>query len=101
MDKWKEQLKNSITNINQLYDYIPASESEKYDTQKRIRVSPYMMNLIAQTNSENALKKQFIPLKNDIKYKYDEDYLNESYFEPIPNLIHKYKNRVIIIETNK
>lgn len=101
MDTWKEQLKNSITSVSQLHKYIPENQSENYDLQKEIRISPYMMNLIANLDSESALKKQFIPFKKKSTYKYDNDYLNESKFEPIPNLIHRYKNRVIIIVTNK
>lgn len=101
MENWEEQLKNSITNVSQLHNCISENQSGNYDLQKEIRISPYMMNLISKMDSEGVLKKQFIPFKKDSAYKYDNDYLNESKFEPIPNLIHRYKNRVIIIVTNR
>lgn len=102
MNSWKEQIKNCITQIEQISQYITLNESE-YEAviNKKFQITPYMMRLISETDCKEALRKQFVPFINNTSYKYSADYLNELKFQPIPNLIHKYKNRVIIIATNK
>lgn len=102
MNNWKEQIKSCITQVEQISQYITLTESE-YEAMenKKFQITPYMMRLIAETDCEEALRKQFVPFNDSTSYKYSADYLNELKFQPIPNLIHKYKNRVIIIATNK
>lgn len=101
MNEWREELKNSITEIENLKKYIHLSESEQQAVQeKKVQITPYMMNLISHLDSESGLRKQFIPTVNHTGFQYRDDYLNELEFQPVPNLIHKYKNRVIIIATN-
>lgn len=102
MINWKEQVKSCITQVEQISQYITLNESE-YEAMKnkKFQITPYMMRLIAVADCKEALRKQFVPFSDDTSYKYSADYLNELKFQPIPNLIHKYKNRVIIIATNK
>ena len=102
MKNWKEQIRNSITKTEDLNQYITLSEDEQQALQmKKIQITPYMMNLISKCDSNKALRMQFIPFNNNTHLQYDADYLDESKFQPVPNLIHKYKNRVIIIATKK
>lgn len=102
MNNWKEQIKNCITQVEQVSQYIALNESE-YEAvkNKKFQITPYMMRLIAEADSKGALRKQFVPFSDNASHKYNDDYLNELKFQPIPNLIHKYKNRVILITTNK
>lgn len=102
MDNWREQIRNSITKTEDLCQYISLSEDEKLALQnKKFQITPYMMKLITQYDQNDVLRKQFIPFCNDSTFYYSADYLNELKFQPVPNLIHKYKNRVIITITNK
>ena len=101
MTDWKEQLRNCIIKMEDLYKYITLSQAEYQALQmKKIQITPYMMNLILKHDMNGVLRKQFIPIHNSTHFQYCSDYLNESNFQPVPNLIHKYKNRVIIITTN-
>lgn len=102
MNNWREQIKNSIITIEDLCQYITLSEAEQIALKnKKFRITPYMMKLITEYDSNNVLRKQFIPLGDTTSFNYRADYLDELKFQPIPNLIHKYKNRVIITPTNK
>lgn len=84
---WKEELQNCITD-NQSIDRQP------------FRLTPYMNNLIKSTQSA-ALKKQFIPHTPTCSFQFLNDYLQEEQYMPIPNLIHRYRNKVIIIATGQ
>lgn len=84
---WEEQLQNSITAGS------PACVPKIY-------LSPYMDELIKKTNSE-ALKKQFIPLTSSCGFQFSDDYLREDEYMPIPNLIHRYESKALIIATNQ
>ncbi len=102
MSAWKDQIQNCITQIEQINKYINLNVSEQEAVKNRkFQITPYMMSLIAQSDCEKVLRKQFVPFNESNPYKYKADYLNELKFQPIPNLIHRYKNRVIIIATNK
>ncbi len=84
---WEEELHTCIT------------DTQSFDGQK-LYLTPYMKKLIENTNS-SALRKQFIPHKSKNNFQFSSDYLREDDYMPIPNLIHRYKSKVILIATNQ
>lgn len=84
---WEEELQNCIT------------DSHSIDRQS-LHLTPYMNNLIETTHSI-ALQKQFIPHTPMCDFHFLNDYLQEETYMPIPNLIHRYKSKVIIIATGQ
>lgn len=68
--------------------------------EKRLHLTPYMTELIENTHS-SALIKQFIPHDSNPNFHFLNDYLREDEYMPIPNLIHRYKSKIIIIVTNQ
>ena len=84
---WKEELQ-----INTANDF-----SFK---EKKVYLTTYMKKLIESTHSI-ALQKQFIPQNLNSSFRFSNDYLREEDYMPIPNLIHRYKSKVIIIVTNQ
>lgn len=84
---WEDEDSNSINR------YYPIKSGQ-------IRLSQYMWDLIDKTQSE-ALKKQFIPHNRISKHTFFDDYLREEDYTPIPHLIHRYKNKALIIATNQ
>lgn len=84
---WEEQLQNCITSSSSIYN-------------KKLHLSSYMDELIKKTHSV-ALKKQFIPQTSACNFRFSNDYLCEDEYMPIPNLIHRYKSKALIIATNQ
>lgn len=84
---WEEELQNCITDT-QAFNKRP------------LHLTPYMNNLIESTQSV-ALQKQFIPHTSKCDFQFMNDYLQEEEYMPIPNLIHRYKSKVIIIATGQ
>lgn len=85
--KWEDELKYCITNEDSLDG-------------PKLHLTPYMNNLIESTHS-SALQKQFIPHTSNFSFQFSNDYLREEEYMPIPNLIHRYRSKVIIIATNQ
>ena len=84
---WEEELQNCITNSQSI-------------NRQPLRLTPYMSNLIETTHSV-ALQKQFIPHTPTCDFHFSNDYLQEEEYMPIPNLIHRYKSKVILIATSQ
>lgn len=84
---WEEQLQNCVTN-------------DTSASRRKLHLTPYMDELIKSTHS-TALQKQFIPHTTKCNFQFTDDYLCEDEYMPIPNLIHRYKNKAVIIATNQ
>jgi len=54
-------------------------------------------NLIDLTNPDDPLLKQVSPVINEGEIQFKKDPLDDKQFSTIPGLIHKYKNRALII----
>ncbi len=87
MMTWEEEIQNCIT------------DQQSVDRQP-LHLTPYMNNLIESTHSV-ALQKQFMPHIPVHDFQFSNDYLREDEYMPIPNLIHRYKSKAVIIATNQ
>lgn len=85
---WEDELENCITNHKNTL------------SNKKLHLTPYMAKLIENTRSI-ALEKQFVPHIQKSDFQFSSDYLKEEEHSPIPNLVHRYRNKVIIIATNQ
>lgn len=84
---WEEQLQNcKIENFTA--------------TEQKLHLTPYMDELIKNTHS-TALHRQFIPHTSACDFRFLDDYLREDEYMPIPNLIHRYRSKAVIIATNQ
>lgn len=102
---WKWQLSHSIRNINELEEYILPTPSEYYALTHlenfSFSITPFLAEQIKGCEENNPLRKQFIPNYFDTSFCFNSmDYLSEKDFEPVPNLLHKYEDRVAILTTN-
>ncbi len=104
---WRWQIKNSITNIKQLNDFFNLNDNEKSinDNNKDslpIRITPYYSSLIDKNNSLQSLRKSVIPIVNEYYINEGElsDPLNENEDNPVPNIIHRYPDRVLFLATD-
>ena len=103
---WKWQLKNSITTQEELSKHLELTQEEinyfNHDNGNRInfRVTPYYMELIKKFP---ILRKTVIPTDSEfwITHGESEDPLCEDDVMPLPNIMHRYSNRVLILSTRR
>jgi len=102
MAAWQKLIKNSI----QLPSQIELQYNQDVDGMGEVcrtypmRINPYYFNLIQQVG--DPLWRQAVP---DIRELQDEtgmnDPLDEENLSPVPNLIHKYPDRVVFLVNNQ
>lgn len=99
---WKEILAKSIVSVDQLERYfdIDAAGLRNVTSLYPMRINPYFLSLIQKVN--DAIWKQAVPdvkeIENDF---YSDDPLFEEIQSPVPNLIHRYPDRVLFKVSNQ
>lgn len=104
---WKWQMKNSVTNIDQISSYInltPAEEEGIKRSNGRLKVSitPYVLSLIDPNDPNCPIRKQLIPTIDELKVSKEElvDPCGEDSHSPVPGLVHRYPDRVLFLITH-
>ncbi|MDH3328539.1 MAG: KamA family radical SAM protein [Desulfobulbaceae bacterium] len=102
MTSWQKLIKNSISHHDQLSRFPGIDQKEIAEVCRiyPMRVNPYYMELIQQ--SGDPLWRQAIP---DIRELLDQtgldDPLDEENLSPVPNLVHKYPDRVLFLVSSQ
>ena len=102
MEDWKKVLAQSITKPKELAKHLGVDEKEVADV-----VGPYPMRItptVLATIKEkgDAIWKQVVPEGielDDISAK--DDPLEEDTDSPVPHLVHRYPDRVLLMVTNQ
>jgi len=93
---WAWQLENAIKDI-------PGASRETKSVLKTypVFITPYYFSLIDKNNPNDPLAKQCLPSHEELKdKKVDEDPLRENKFMPVPWLVHRYPDRVLVNSSN-
>lgn len=105
-NSWHWQIKNSARSIEQLARFINLSENEVKpdgpDSQSLpLRISPYYISLLDRNNPEQALRKSVVPVFDEFLLHPGEasDPLSEEHDSPVPNVVHRYPDRVLFLVT--
>jgi len=105
-NSWQWQIKNGITSISQLRQIINLSEPEllAIDNDKYalpLRITPYYASLLSQDDPNQALRRTMVPTVNEVTMSRGEfaDPLGEEHHSPVPNLVHRYPDRVLFLST--
>ncbi len=93
------QLSHSVYSFKELANQLELSNEELAMYDKKIRITPYMLHLI--NNGNLQIRKQFIPFGGQSSFSFEADYLQETSYSPVENLVHRYKNKAIYIATNQ
>ena len=102
MISWQKNLKNSVQSADGLSCFTGAKLDEIEEVAKTypMRINPYYLNLIKKIN--DPLWRQAVP---DIREINDDtgmiDPLDEENLSPVPNLVHKYPDRVLFLVSNQ
>jgi lysine 2,3-aminomutase len=103
MDDWLRLLTQSVKNGQELGAYFPGTETSEIDEVVKkypMRVNPYYLGLIKEKG--DSIWKQAIP---DAREMADavcvEDPLSEESQSPVPNLVHRYPDRVLFLVSHQ
>ena len=93
---WGWQLKNAITNLPNASTEI-KTVLETYP----VFITPYYYFLINKNNPNDPLRRQCFPSPEELKdTNRDEDPLCENRYMPVPWLVHRYPDRVLVNSSN-
>jgi len=105
-NSWQWQVKNGITTISQLRQILNLSEQEllAIDNDKYalpLRITPYYASLLSSDDPMQALRRTMVPTVNEVTISKGEsaDPLGEGHDSPVPNLVHRYPDRVLFLAT--
>jgi EF-P beta-lysylation protein EpmB len=91
-NKESQQIIKGVDNANRL-----LGKEMMVEGSFPIKIPMEFFNLIDLTNPDDPLLKQVSPVINEGEIQFKKDPLDDNQFSSIPGLIHKYKNRVLII----
>ncbi|MFA5561553.1 MAG: lysine 2,3-aminomutase [Eubacteriales bacterium] len=101
---WKWQYTHRITNLDALSKVIPLSEIEKEQigrclTQFRMSIPPYYASLIDPEDPNDPIRRQAVPSIEETYVCPSDmtDPLNEEGDSPVPHLVHRYPDRVLVL----
>lgn len=99
---WKEIISDSIVSVDQLEKLfcIDAAGLRKVTAIYPMRINPYFLSLIQEEN--DVIWKQAVPDIQEIQSGfYSDDPLAEEIQSPVPNLIHRYPDRVLFMVSDQ
>ena len=104
-NSWTWQLKHSFTSWDQLQRFIQLSPDELHSAELEkklpIRISPYYASLMDPEDANHPIRRTMIPVYNELILSPEEmaDPLGEENQSPVPQLVHRYPDRVLFLTT--
>jgi lysine 2,3-aminomutase len=104
-NSWQWQMTHSITTWEQLKRFFSLSEQEILSAQKQqrlpLRITPYYASLIDPEEAMQPIRRTMIPVIQELLVSPEEkaDPLGEENQSPVPQLVHRYPDRVLFLTT--
>lgn len=104
---WRWQLSNRLNSVEDIEKILPLTESERIALQSsglfRVDITPYFISLVDPTDLEDPIRKQIIPRSEEMQAftSMMEDSLAEDRHSPVPGLVHRYPDRVLMLVTTQ
>jgi len=103
---WRWQLRNRIRNLRDLERCLRLSEDERDAVAGNRRplplaITPYYASLLDQDNPFQPLRRTVVPTVAEFVRAREEaeDPLGEEAHSPVPNLVHRYPDRILFLVT--
>jgi lysine 2,3-aminomutase len=101
---WRWQSRNRIRTLAELERLIDLSDDERTavaqgGTMLPLGITPYYMSLIDPIHAHEALRRTVIPVTGEFLFTHgeSEDPLGEDHDSPVPGLVHRYPDRVLLL----
>src|SRR5271155_3923162 len=105
---WKWQLKNRVTNLQQLEHKITLTREERAGvilsgTKLALAITPHFFNLIDPEDPDCPIRRQVVPRVEEADRSPLEmaDPCGEDSHMPVPGLVHRYPDRVLFLVTDR
>jgi lysine 2,3-aminomutase len=104
---WRWQLSNRINTVEEFEKVVPLTESERKALRAtnlfRVDITPYFISLIDPDDPDDPIRKQVIPTDKELVpfTSMMEDSLAEDRHSPVPGLVHRYPDRVLMLVTTQ
>jgi len=104
---WRWQLSHRLNSIEDFEQILTLTESEREALSQpglfRVDITPYFASLIDPDNPQDPLRKQTVPTAGEIVPFTGEmaDSLAEDAHSPVPGLVHRYPDRVLMLVTTQ
>ncbi len=104
---WRWQLSHRLNTVEDIEKIFPLTESERKALQSsglfRVDVTPYFISLINPDDPNDPIRKQIIPRSEEMQAftAMMEDSLAEDRHSPVPGLVHRYPDRVLMLVTTQ
>ena len=106
-DDWRWQLAHRLNAVDELAALIRLTPEEveglTADDKFRVDITPYFASLIDPNDPLCPVRRQVIPLGRELR-AFDgmmEDSLAEDRHSPVPGLVHRYPDRVLMLVTTQ
>jgi lysine 2,3-aminomutase len=103
---WRWQVRHRIRNMDNLGRILQLSEDEWTKdtcpaTQLPIAITPYYASLLDRDNAQQPLRRTVVPVSAESLCSAGEasDPLGEDHDSPVPGLVHRYPDRVLLLVT--
>ena len=104
---WRWQLSNRINSVEEFEKVLPLTESERRALSAaslfRVDITPYFISLIDPDDPNDPIRKQVVPTAAEMVpfTSMMEDSLAEDRHSPVPGLVHRYPDRVLMLVTTQ
>ncbi|HOV07226.1 MAG TPA: KamA family radical SAM protein, partial [Anaerolineaceae bacterium] len=104
---WRWQLSNRLNSVEDFEQVFKLTESERKALNSpglfRVDVTPYYVSLINPEDPQDPIRRQIIPTAGEIDAFTGmmEDSLSEDRHSPVPGLVHRYPDRVLMLVTTQ
>lgn len=106
-NNWRWQLSNRINTPDEFEKVISLTDSERRALSApnlfRVDITPYFISLVNIDDPNDPVRKQVVPQDTEMVpfTSMMEDSLAEDYHSPVPGLVHRYPDRVLMLVTTQ
>jgi lysine 2,3-aminomutase len=106
-DDWRWQMANRLNSLDELAQLINLTPEEveglTAEDKFRVDITPYFASLIDPDDPNCPIRRQVIPLGRELQAFHGmmEDSLAEDKHSPVPGLVHRYPDRVLMLVTTQ
>lgn len=104
---WRWQLSNRLNTVEEFDKVVPLSDGEKKALSApglfRVDITPYFASLINPEDPNDPVRRQVVPTEREMVSftAMMEDSLAEDRHSPVPGLVHRYPDRVLMLVTTQ
>jgi len=103
---WRWQNRNRIRRMDELARMIELSDDEREAISRHagplpVGITPYYASLLDRDKPDQPLRKTVVPVLQEYRHARGEadDPLGEDHDSPVPGLVHRYPDRVLLLVT--